>query len=411
MKLSFYLKFVLLGSAFFLLLGKPLSARDLTDVRTGFHKSYSRLVLEFNGPVRFQVLENKENQTIMVDIISGGEIRNFPNINIDPDDPFIRQVRFKKDGSLISVMAFLNNSYFKINQSQLNWPFRIVVDIYSSGTQLQTAVAHKTRATRKLDIADEKKEPVKSDSAKSILSVGTENITPESSDIGMDTTEQVTGISPVLDKLLVKPLDIESLTNPFARNLIQAQEPPVRIAETKTSLIWLIGGAFILLDVVLLAFYFLKQGKLKLPGKAAAQNANRNRKFRKNVSQPVKTKKGKLEKNKESLVNPAFLSYLNNALEKQQQEPVSVPTNEHQPDEIGEISKAIKLDTLIGTLTEAVTDTQSPTNKLPIPPEFKEIAVDLNLNNSGTTEETAKRDLIGEDGREFMQNIKRLYLN
>ena len=85
-------------------------------------------------------------------------------------------------------------------------------------------------------------------------------------------------------------------------------------AAAKTNLIWLIGGAFILLDVVLLSFYFLKRSKIKLPGKSVTQNASRKRKFRKNAIQPEKSPKSKRSPHTEAIVNPAFLSYLNTSI-------------------------------------------------------------------------------------------------
>jgi hypothetical protein len=80
------------------------------------------------------------------------------------------------------------------------------------------------------------------------------------------------------------------------------------------------------------------------------------------------------------------------------------------PHDFEPITQAVKIDTMIGSLSEAIREQEKSE---PLPPEFTEIVNELNLiEHSGEiSEEAAKKALIGRDGLEFMKSIKRLYLN
>jgi len=50
---------------------------DLTDIRTGFHTTYSRVVIQFDSDVKFQVIKDGENGAIIIDVLSVNAVRNF----------------------------------------------------------------------------------------------------------------------------------------------------------------------------------------------------------------------------------------------------------------------------------------------------------------------------------------------
>ncbi|MCH7755082.1 hypothetical protein IH970_08165, partial [candidate division KSB1 bacterium] len=50
---------------------------DLTDIRTGFHRTYSRVVIQFDSDVQFQVIKDVENGTVIIDVLGVNAVHNF----------------------------------------------------------------------------------------------------------------------------------------------------------------------------------------------------------------------------------------------------------------------------------------------------------------------------------------------
>src|SRR3990172_4022283 len=220
-------------------------AADLVDIRTGYHWTYSRVVLEFDAPVRYQVFEERSNPAITIDILNDGRILEFADVNIEPVDPFLHRVSYKQNGKLLTVIAFLKTNSFTINQYPLNYPYRIVLDIYAAESELQSAVPMKTDATKNIKIS----ETIAPALVDSFIVSADSSEKPAIDSLTVLPGENIP--QTVLDKTSVLKERILPQINSETAQQAESKEKQSRGKKAMANVFWLLGAAFVLLDSAL----------------------------------------------------------------------------------------------------------------------------------------------------------------
>ncbi len=341
---------------------QPAAANDLQSVRTGYHRSYSRVVVQFAGAVRYRLTTNPAARTITIKVEGVDHINSLRRVAVAPKDAILDAVRFFKDADRLTITTVLKIDQFKVIDYALHWPFRIVLDIQKRGGT-QTAPAA---------VGPQSEVPATA-SAPDPDSSHTLRRLPESARVSIP--EEVL-------KHTRPPLILRKAANQAV------QKGPVNRIKTARGLVfWVIGAAFVLLDAMLLVLY-LNRRKAARRQAAASRNPARN---------PA-SRSGRRKLQVAPPPNPQeFVHLLKEALARDEAE-AGVPA-------APALAKVMAPVAFAGVNAAEA----SP----PAPPDFKEIALELypELADDALTEENARQQLIGRDGVDFMKNVKRLYLN
>lgn len=356
---------------------------DLQDIRTGFHRTFSRIVIEFDAPVSYDVFRDDSNRAVMVEVLSSGRIAGFGEVELEDEDPILRRVSYGRNANLTSVTVFLKSAGVRIEHYTMTRPFRIVIDIFirtaqdaAAGQDLPAKPSRKAAA----EIEKLNSEQIKTD---------TESVSATRAD------STVLNVANVPEAVL-KKTTLQRPTVAAASKIVN--QSPAEAHRSNQRLFWLIGGAFVLLDAMLLFLYVNRRRGTKVPPPQQTRHASQAAPAAQLVQTPPPTVDGQ-----------AFAEVLKSALEHDGLKAVTAMPPEGEVVALQDINRAVKIDSLIGSLTEVIAQPEAE----PTPPDFKEIAQELELVDASgeLSEEAARKQLIGRDGMEFMQNIKRLYLN
>lgn len=109
---------------------RPAGAAGLNDVRIGEYRIFTRIVFEFDGPVRFQdpVIEDKGRFSIVFFDSVAKEV--LPSLKLRERTGQIDAVEFTRQGPHLTSAISLHSSDFKLKTFYLFSPDRVVVDIY-----------------------------------------------------------------------------------------------------------------------------------------------------------------------------------------------------------------------------------------------------------------------------------------
>jgi len=356
-------------------------ASDVLDIRTGQHSNFTRIVVEFSGPVRYQVIPNKINPSVIIDALNVSGIRDLRDVSVDSDDPILRQVRFIRKGNLLSITAYLKSGSFEIKQHTIYRPFRIVLDIFSSQSK-SVAIFEKP----KKKISGEK-EIVFESITEPPVAAKIDSIVSKETQIPANIPAEV---------LKHTELQTEADLKPSGNKETAKTES----ASDSKKIFWIIGSVFVLLDIALLALYLNSSKRKKRLAKVENQ-------FKQNY-QEIESFTERVEENQLDQRSQKFVELLKQAMENEDKKETAV--NEQEVSVAEDLEEAA-VDSTVLELPETVEET--PRTPQPEPPELVEIIKDLypDIPEEELTEASARAQLIGRDGVEFMKNIKRLYLN
>lgn len=374
---------------------------DLTDIRTGFHRTYSRVVMQFDSDVQFQVIKDVENGTVIIDVLGVNAVHNFGEITLDQKDRYLKQVSVKPSPNFLSVTTILKLSNLRVDHYYLNRPFRIVLDIYPTSI-LREKTKKREKTLQPEPQAGEQMLVTAVSQVDSLQSIEFDSV--ESSE--MDSPSLSAAADDSLEGAVFANYDsTETLLNesiiPFQTSLNSVKSELSKIAKGRTSkgnqlmskytLVSVMVAAFVLIDLILMAVYLMRRSKKsesslqtrKRLGKKEAISKQTNRKF-------VEILKSTLESNE---------------IEEIRKEPEVVRANKS-----GAANTPPRLESLMRSFPESV---KTPIGRSPSPPELAEVARDLGsiVAASRVGKEVTREELIGKDGAEFLKNLQKQSLN
>lgn len=359
---------------------------DLRDIRTGFHRTFSRIVIEFDAPVSYEVFRDDSNSAVIVEVLSSGRIAGFGEVELEDEDPILRQVSYGRNANLTSITVFLQSAGVRIEHYTMTRPFRIVIDIFTR-TARDAAAIHDLPAKSFPRPVTEKEK------------LNSERIKTDAEAVSATRADStVLNVANVPQAVLKKTTLQRPAVAAASKKAQIVNQSPAEAHRSNQTLFWLIGGAFVLLDAMLLFLYVNRPRGTKVQPTQRIRHASQVAPAAPLVQTPPTIVDGQ-----------AFAEVLKSALEHDGLKPVTAAPPDDEAVAIEDINRAVKIDSLIGSLTEVIAQPAAE----PAPPGFKEIAQELALVDASgeLTEEAARKQLIGRDGMEFMQNIKRLYLN
>ena len=371
---------------------------DLTDIRTGFHRTYSRVVIQFDSDVKFQVIKDGENGAIIIDVLSVNAVRNFGKVNLDQKDLYIKQVSFKRSSNLLSITTILKKSNLRVDNYYLSRPFRIVLDIYPNS--ILSEKSEKTLQSERQP--DEQMFPATApqiDSLQSVESDSVESSEVDSLALSRATVDSLAGVI-VANYDSTKTLLNESII-PLQSSLKSVKSELQKIAQKRNSkgnqlmskytLVSLIVAAFVLIDLILLAVYFVRRSKKrKRPVQARGRVAKK---------QPVSKQ-----------TNREFVEILKSTLESNEIEEIRKEPEVIRKNEFVAANTQHAFEPRIRSFSEPVNTRKDASLS---PPELVEVARDLGsiVPSSRVAKEVTREELIGKDGAEFLKNLHRQSLN
>ena len=349
----------------------PSFGAELIEIRTGFHHSYSRIVLEFNTPVRYHSYKDYSTGAVILEIAPVRPLHTAIEVHTDPRDTYLQKVETDFFSSTLRVTALLRSLDARINIYQLDWPFRVVVDIGP-----QNPLAEKNVPV--LPAVQQESTPSRADSLPESAPIEQEAV-----DQAVDSDATAVLSSPSTDSTAVLNLGSEIQYNNFADAGQLQQElseressPPVKSG--KVSLLVKVIVGFALFDVILVGIHFVR------------------RRIRSRKRQSVS--KAQAKQHAEAIpVQQEFLDVLHQSLiEHANNRNAPLDPAREQPDS-ETIAAATKIDQMIQSLSHAMTFELNPLLR-----ELDTLAM-----NSGLT----KEQIIGKDGEAFLGNLKRLQAN
>jgi len=372
---------------------------DLTDIRTGFHRTYSRVVIQFDSDMKFQVIKDVENGSIIIDVLSVNAVRNFGEVNLDQKDLYLKQVHFKRSPNLLSVTIILKMPDLSVDHYYLNRPFRIVLDIYPSS--ILSKKFEKSEKTLQSEPQPEK-----------------QMLTAVSSQVdSLQSAESDSVASPHVDSLALSSATVDSLSGvivanydstttllnesiiPLQNSLKSVKSELQKIAKKRNSrgnqlmskytLISLMIAAFVLIDLILVVLYFVRRSK-----KSTVQTIKRVAK-----NQPVSKQ-----------TNREFVEILKSTLESNEIEEIRKEPEIIRKNEFVAANTQHAFEPRIRSFSEPVTTRRDASLS---PPELAEVARDLGsiVPSSRVAKEVTSEELIGKDGAEFLKNLHKQSLN
>ncbi len=374
---------------------------DLTDIRTGFHRTYSRIVVQFDTDVKFQVIKDVENGTVIIDILGVNAVRNFGEINLDQKDQYLRRVSFKKSPTLLSITAILKRKNLRVDHYYLNRPFRIVLDVYPSSVVNEPAEKN-----------DSALQPEQKPNGR--MSVA---MTPEID--SLQSTESDSVEPSAVDSFALSATAVDSLEGAFSANYdstktllgesiipLQASLNSVkselqRIAGkqsskqnrlmSKSTLSSATVAAFILIDLIWVAVYLTRRSRKRKP------TLQTRKKLAKKQFVPERTNREFVEVLKSTLES--------NEIEEVRKEDEVVRANEPVP-----ANRRDRLESMLRAFSESV---NIPQGAPLTPPELSEVARDLGAiaPASPASKKVTRKELMGKDGAEFLKNLQKQSFN
>ncbi|MCH7681360.1 hypothetical protein IID10_18685 [candidate division KSB1 bacterium] len=378
---------------------------DLIDIRTGFHRTYSRVVIQFDSDVKFQVIKDFENGSIIIDVLNVNAVRNFGKVNLDQKELYLKQVSFKRSPNLLSITTILKMSNLRVDHYYLNWPFRIVLDIYpSSILSEKPEISEKTLQSEPQP--DEQMLIAAAPQIDSLQSVASDSVASDS--VESSEVDSLTLSSARIDSLAGEIVaNYDSTTTLLRESIIPLQSSlksvkselqkiaKKRNAEwnqlmSKYTLASLLVAAFVLIDLIWVALYFVRRSKKR---KHAVQTRESVAK-----KQPV-----------EKQTNREFVEILKSTLESNEIEEIRIePEVIRKNDFFANTQHAF--EPRIRSFSEPINARKEASLS---PPELAEVARDLGsiLPSSRVAKEVTREELIGRDGVEFLKNLQRQSLN
>jgi len=109
-------------------LGRPATASVLQEIRTGKYSDFTRLVFQFEAPVRFQVQDDERAGKFTITFMNTTSV--LPENRLREFSAPIESVDIKRSGQHLVAAVALSFSRYGLKSFTLTGPDRIVLDLY-----------------------------------------------------------------------------------------------------------------------------------------------------------------------------------------------------------------------------------------------------------------------------------------
>ncbi|MFQ5675129.1 MAG: hypothetical protein ACE5G1_04470 [bacterium] len=353
----------------------------LTDIRTGFHKTYSRLVLQFDTDVKFQVIKDLENGTVIIDVLGVGPGQGTKPVRVHPEDTFLKRVNIRQSQQLLSVTAILKIPNLRVDHYYMRWPSRIVVDIYRSSLPGQgTASVAAGRQQEKKPLQPPATNSVAGDSSQ-VAGTDSSALVEISADSLAPLTTPEYDSTGILLAQSIRPLEksLNSVKSELQKIVRKPRKNDTNSTGKRDLVIAILAG-FLLLDGIVLGVYFLRRVSRTRP------------------QQPDKIEKAPATRRP----NQPFVEVLKATLNEGEIEEVRKQPEIVTKKEVVEVGGPQTFAAWKAGMT-------TPRRGAPVAPDLNDVAKDLGtiLDATTTTPQLSKEELIGKDGAEFLENLRR----
>lgn len=376
-----------------------LFATQLTDVRTGYHGRYSRIVIELTRPVKYEIIKDTGRKRILVDLHAVDAISPIGAVELEPEDPILQQVRYYKNSRRTTVSVSLLTAEVVVKSYHIDGPFRVILDIYmlsnpdTAGRQKMSKPVEKAAQTPKPEIE-------KQQQSGETLPAPLEN----RADSGL--------LDSTLFALRKANLPVDAMLNRtrFNDKAVELQAVGSEAGWSPSGLFYVLLALFVIFDLGGFFWYLKRRNARKV--RATRRRASSGARSKAPGSANHRNGKAFVEVLKESLdVAEAPAPDAKNAPEMRNAK-VKAPLNDLAPEqevELQEINSTIKIDSFIASLSQAV---ETATIETVTPPDLNDVAHDLDvLTSANISRELTREQIMGRDGRDFIRNIKRLYMS
>ncbi|RMF68512.1 MAG: hypothetical protein D6743_03285 [Calditrichaeota bacterium] len=364
-------KFV--AAALLLMLGAASTfASELVDIRTGFHRTYSRVVLQFDSRVRFRIIPDETTSSLLLEVQPVAPLAVLREVPIEEIDPYLHKVTYAQTSRSLKATILLKRRHLRYDAYTLNWPFRVVVDIYPS--RQREAPPDNLAVAR--TIATEPAENAMPDSSL-LVSPADRDTSSATTSAASDTLRHLYGVD------LADKVDLTRFMVPGEDAGPGTPTRPREAAADQRKLLFLtLVAVFVLVDVVLLVSFVVKRsGRTRLAA--------------------VSTQPGTSPK-PAALSGREFIDALRQTLADAEERKDRAPVTSNAA-ELASVASAIKIDQMIASLSKAVRS-KKPEFTLPA---LEDVVRELGESPDGLSKEL----LIGRDGQAFLENIRRLNVN
>lgn len=385
-----WLQFKIFIVTFFCFLIFPIKVKSvqLVDIRTGFHSNYSRIVLQFDSGVQYNIIKDFENSRIIVETRPVVVKFRLGHINLEPDDRFLKQIEYEHSLRFLRVIVYLKSLDVRLDSYALERPFRVVIDIYQSFQFMNTENVDGLVVSDNFDTSassfSETDPHAPIDSLQFHKNLEEEapviDMTSKNAEISefLDTDDQ----NEYLSSDLYNATKAESLTLNWVKSAFKMKN-----RARKKIMILLVIGSFVLMDIILFSYLMAK----------------RNRRRRISVTQ---SKQNSNSSSGSKLTNQDFKEILNSSIQEKIPELNEALLKASHSNVLQNSNISNKIHSMIESLSK-VLSSQSP-NMEDIP-EIEEIAKELDKHSSSSG--ISKELLVGRDGAEFAKKINDVSAN
>ena len=396
------IKFLLFCTVLLLCFTSRSSAVVLKDVRTGFHGSFSRIVIELDRPVKYQVIKDVESRKLLVDLHAVDTIAPFGQVELEENDAFLKRVSYYRTRNVITISIDLLSSDIRVKSYRFEGPFRIIIDIARGQSKAVSSDAKKS--------ATNPSQNVKADAVGKTVGIGSAIHIPQH-----DKSDVNSLLDSTLAILKSEHLPVDLMLNRRKQQARPQKMKPSQSPVHEASGAILFYGFFALFLVtdVILFLWFQKRRYVKTK---LVYKKNRRGGLRRQVAGniiPVNNK-GFVDVLEEALKDRKMTSSKVGDKTKSALQAVKISTLDDvlepsQKDELAEINSAVKIDHFIASLSQVVETAEVQPVSVP---DLSDVAHDLDAISASThiSKELSREQIMGKDGADFVKNIKRLYM-
>ncbi len=339
---------------------------QVVDIRTGFHQTFSRIVVQFDSDVEFNIIKNLNNKKVLVEI-QPVEIRFNPReIKIDPGDKFVNRIEYELTLITMKVSLYLKSSNVRLDYYKLAHPNRVVIDVYQA---------------RQLKNAGLNVQPDSSGEAKPDSSVKAQIDSGLFSNLQSYQDDDSTTSLPDNQFKDAKSIDPNVNESVYSANNAKP--------ESGFLIFFSVLGAFFLIDAIILGIYFFRRKK-KFKNSAPGSEP-----------EPEKKKKQKPASPKVPEAAPQdFKTALTATIQENMSTANKSVMNASHSNIVNNSQITSKIESLINSLSESM----RPSDTILL--EFPELEqVTRELQKISPDENISPELLIGKDGVEFIKNL------
>ncbi len=366
--------------------GEQANGAELLDIRTGSHKNYSRLVMQFDSKVSYNVIKDFKNSKLVIEVSPVALIKYLDPAHIDTDDLILNYIEYEHTPPQLTITVHLSIPEVRVVTFSLDYPDRIVIDFYPVNQNLQTGI-HNFKEDKPPYISkglnydpiflEHPKYKPSHDTTNTQFESGTTNSSPNSEEVKKEGNRSSINKREALSFISkLKPLF-------QLRSFLGS-----KMKEYDLATLFIIVATFILVDSILLTFFVI------------------NRKNRRRYLEVRNRKRRINSKSGADFQHQDFKNMLKTSLKSNERESQKASFNVPNVNHVTDPYSHSKIDSMIQSLSEALGPSIIINKPLP---GFEEMAKELESLNLSST--IPKELWIGQDGIDFLKNMKKMQVH